>query len=215
MRPGCRAICGDCENTRREIFGRGQRPSRCKQIARERATYRRDDGRSSLGGPLRPQCGNLFGITEELASAIAHRLHARITHFEKAEIARRPTNNLEAYDLYLKANSISREAIFSNQIGQNLLQASTCWMKRLRVIRKFFEAYCDLAMINDELYFIGIDHTAQRLAIADKAVAAIVNLRPDAAGDALGFGDRTRIGDISITTVRSQRTNARRKRPAE
>ena len=45
---------------------------------------------------------------------------------------------------------------------------------------KFFAAYCDLVMINDELYFIGFDHTAHRLAMAEKAVAAVVKLRPDA-----------------------------------
>lgn len=124
---------------------------------------------------------DLFGITEELASAIAHRLHARITHFEKAQIARRPTNNLEAYNLYLKANSISRKALFSNQIKQNLLQAIDLLDEAVARDPKFFEAHCELAMINDELYFLGIDHTAQRLAIADKAVAAVVKLRPDVA----------------------------------
>ena len=46
-----------------------------------------------------------------------------ITTLEKAEIGQPPTTNLEAYDLYLKASSISREAIFSNQIGENLLQS--------------------------------------------------------------------------------------------
>ena len=101
--------------------------------------------------------------------------------WRKLRSARRPTDNLEAYDLYLKANSISREAIFSNQIGQNLLQAIHLLNEAVARDPKFFEAYCDLVMINDELYFIGIDHTAQRLAIADKAVAAVVQLRPDAA----------------------------------
>ena len=35
-------------------------------------------------------------------------------------------------------------------------------------------------MTNDELYFIGFDHTADRLAVAEKTVAAVVKLRPDA-----------------------------------
>ena len=75
---------------------------------------------------------------------------------KKLKSQRRPTNNLEAYDLYLKANSISREAIFSNQIGQNLLQAIHLLDEAVARDPKFFEAYCDLAMLNDELYFIGI-----------------------------------------------------------
>ncbi len=64
---------------------------------------------------------DFFGINSELAGAIAHQLRARVTKLEQAEIEQRPTTNLEAYDLYLKANTISREAIFSNQIGENLL----------------------------------------------------------------------------------------------
>ena len=69
------------------------------------------------------EVADFFGINSELASAIAHQLHARVTQSgDRPRSARRPTTNLEAYDLYLKANSISREAIFSNQIGQNLLQ---------------------------------------------------------------------------------------------
>ena len=122
----------------------------------------------------------LFGITSELASAIAHQLNAHITTLEKAEIGRPPTNNLEAYDLYLKASSISQEAIFSNQIGENLLQSIALLDQAVSRDPQFFAAHCDLAMINDELYFIGFDHTAHRLAIAEKAVAAVVKLRPDA-----------------------------------
>lgn len=159
---------------------------------------------------------DLFGITQGLASAIAYRLHARITHLEKAEIARRPTNDLEAYDLYLKANSISRVAIFSNEIGQNLLQGIHLLDEAVARDPKFFEAYCDLAMLNDEIYFIGIDHTAQRLAIADKAIAGVVKLRPDAAETHLalathaywGYFDYDKAGRELILAERGLPNNA-------
>ena len=157
--------------------------------------------------------GDLFGIAEELASAIAHRLHARITHLEKAEIARRPTNNLEAYDFYLKANSISREAIFSNQIGQNLLQAIQLLDEAVARDPKFFEAYCDLAMLHDELYFIGIDHTARRLTTADKAVAVIVKLRPDAAETHLALATHWYWGYFEYDKARKELTLAEKGLP--
>jgi len=123
---------------------------------------------------------NVFGINSELARAIAHQLNAHITTLENAEIGQPPTTNLEAYDLYLKASSISKEAIFSNQIGENLLQSIALLDEAVSRDPQFFAAYCDLAMINDELYFIGFDHTAHRLGVAEKAVAAIAKLRPDA-----------------------------------
>ena len=54
-------------------------------------------------------------------------------------------------------------------------------MKQFRVIHNFSRLTAVWPSINDELYFIGFDHTAQRLAIAEKAVDAVVKLRPDAA----------------------------------
>jgi serine/threonine protein kinase/Flp pilus assembly protein TadD len=156
---------------------------------------------------------DLFGITEQLASAIAHQLHARITHLEKTEIARRPTSDLEAYNLYLKASSISREAIFSNQIGQNLMQAIRLLGQAVARDPAFFDAYCDLAMINDELYFIGIDHTSQRLAIADKAVAALVKLRPDAAETHLALATHSYWGYLDYDNARQELMLAEKRLP--
>ena len=124
---------------------------------------------------------NFFAINGEVAGAIAHQLHAQMTSLERAEIERRPTTDLQAYDFYLKASGISREAIFSNQIGENLLQCIGLLDKAVARDPQFFDAYCNLAAINDELYFIGFDHTAQRLAIAEKAINAVAKLRPDAA----------------------------------
>ena len=44
----------------------------------------------------------------------------------------------------------------------------------------FFLAQCQLAYAHDHLYFLGIDHTPGRLALAEAAVNAAVRLRPDA-----------------------------------
>ena len=46
---------------------------------------------------------NLFAIQEEISVAIAHALHATLSPKERTRIASRPTDNTEAYDLYLRA----------------------------------------------------------------------------------------------------------------
>src|SRR5262249_13536302 len=46
--------------------------------------------------------------------------------------------------------------------------------------RSFFQAYCQLALAHDFLYFWGFDHTSARLALADAAVEAAFRLQPDA-----------------------------------
>ncbi len=158
---------------------------------------------------------SVFDINSELAGAIAYQLHVHVTSLERAEIQRRPTTNLEAYDLYLKANSINREAIFSNQIGQTLLRSIHFLDEAVARDPKFFEAYCNLAFVNDELYFIGFDHTAQRLAIAEKAVSAVAKLRPDAAETHLALGIHRYWGYLDYEGARKELAIAQKGLPNE
>ena len=44
----------------------------------------------------------------------------------------------------------------------------------------FFEAYCQLAVVHDQLYFFGFDHTPARLAAAEAAVEKAFRIRPNA-----------------------------------
>ena len=44
----------------------------------------------------------------------------------------------------------------------------------------FFQAYCQLAWVHDELYHLRLDHTPARLALAEAAIEAAFRLRPDA-----------------------------------
>src|SRR5437899_8819671 len=49
---------------------------------------------------------DVFAVEGEVASTIADQLKARLSDTEKQELARVPTNNPQAYDLYLKARYI-------------------------------------------------------------------------------------------------------------
>src|SRR5262249_40949548 len=44
----------------------------------------------------------------------------------------------------------------------------------------FLAAYCDLAIVHDQLYFFGYDHTPARLASAEAAVQEAFRIRPNA-----------------------------------
>ena len=43
----------------------------------------------------------------------------------------------------------------------------------------FFLAWCQLATVHDQLYFLGIDHTPARLALGEAAVQKALHLQPD------------------------------------
>src|SRR5205085_1574303 len=53
---------------------------------------------------------DVFAIQTEIAKAIADQLQARLSPKEKAAIEERPTNDLAAYDLYLRAKQLLSDA---------------------------------------------------------------------------------------------------------
>ena len=70
-----------------------------------------------------------------------------------------------------------------------------------------FEAYCLLGSIHGQLYILGLDHTAARLAMAEEAIARAFQLRPGAAEAHLAraevlyrghLGHRRRAGGLAI-----------------
>jgi serine/threonine protein kinase len=68
---------------------------------------------------------DIFGIQSEIAAAVAAKLSAQLSPEEREDIVQRPTEDLEAYDLYLQAkNSIAQFAFTLDQsTGNRLLSA--------------------------------------------------------------------------------------------
>ncbi len=125
---------------------------------------------------------NIFAIQSEIAQTVASRLSARLSPEERKDIEERPTNNLEAYDLYLQAKEllgpksvvtlwVSEKEAFSKAI--DLLEEAT------RKDRNFALAYCLIAEAHDYLYFDQVDRTPERRALGDAAVNEALRLRPD------------------------------------
>ena len=68
---------------------------------------------------------NLFDIQSEIAQAIATALKATLTDSELASVADVPTDNVEAYDLYLQARRFSlNQSINGNNTSIELLEES-------------------------------------------------------------------------------------------
>jgi TolB-like protein/DNA-binding winged helix-turn-helix (wHTH) protein/Tfp pilus assembly protein PilF len=123
---------------------------------------------------------DLFAIQSEIAKAIAAQLHAKISVAEKLSIERAPTGDLNAFDLYTRAKSLSSPAFFSIAGEKDLLEAIDLLNKAVSRDPTFFQAYCQLAWVHDVLYFLGYDRTSARLALAEAAIQAAFHLRPDA-----------------------------------
>ncbi len=118
---------------------------------------------------------DLFAIQSEIAQKVAERLNAKVTSAERLAIEEKPTNDLVAFELYSRANNI-----WGITWGrEDALQAIDLLNQAVARDPSFLEAYCKLAVIHDQLYFYGLDHTPARLALAEAAVEKAFRIRPN------------------------------------
>ena len=117
---------------------------------------------------------DLFAVQSEIAQKVADRLRAKISPAEKVAIERSPTTNLSAFDLYSRAKSLG---IIPEG---NLFHAADLLNQAVAHDPTFFQAYCQLAWVHDELYHLRMDRTPARLALAEAAIEAALRLHPDA-----------------------------------
>lgn len=123
---------------------------------------------------------DVFLIQSEIAKAIADQLQAKLSPSEKLAIERPPTSDVTAFDLYSRAKTLLLTTSFSAQSRQNLLQAADLLNQAVAHDPQFFLAYCQLAYTHGFLYFLGLDHTPERRALAEAAIQDALRLRPDA-----------------------------------
>jgi TolB-like protein/Tfp pilus assembly protein PilF len=126
------------------------------------------------------ELADVFAIETEVAQAIANELQAKLSTTEKASIETKPTQNLAAYDLYVRAVPLVDGAAFSSTQDRDLLQAVDLLNQALALDPAFLLAYCWLARAHDSIYFLKpIDHTPARLALAKSAIDSAFRLQPD------------------------------------
>ena len=123
---------------------------------------------------------DVFAIQSEIARTIADQLRAKLSPSEKVAIEERPTSDLNAFDLYTRAKTLLLSAAYSAQGKPKLLEAADLLDQAVARDPQFFLAYCQLVYTHDNLYFVGFDHTPERLALAEAALQNAVRLRPNA-----------------------------------
>jgi TolB-like protein len=122
---------------------------------------------------------DVFAIQSEIAMAIARQLQARLSPGEQNAIEQAPTDDITAFDLYTRANNLLLTT-FSSAAKARLLGAADLLNQAVARDPSFLQAYCQLAYAHDSLYFLGLDHTPARLALAEAAIQGAFRVRPDA-----------------------------------
>jgi TolB-like protein/Tfp pilus assembly protein PilF len=123
---------------------------------------------------------DVFAIQTDIVQQILARLQAAVSPKEKTAIDERPTKDLIAYGLYIRAKALVATISLNAQINEKLREAVSFLDQAVARDPDFFLAYCQLAAAHNYLYFFGLDHTPARLALADGALKTIIRLRPDA-----------------------------------
>ena len=124
---------------------------------------------------------DLFAIQSELAESIVAQLQAKLSPQQKADIEARPTQDLVAFELYLRAKQIVDSYLIADDVRAALLSALQSLEQAIKRDPDFVSAYCYIARANDLLYFFDLDPTPDRIRLADAAVKAALRLRPDSA----------------------------------
>jgi TolB-like protein/predicted Zn-dependent protease len=128
---------------------------------------------------------DVFAIQSEIAKTIADQLQAKLSPSEKNAIQRPPTTDVSAFDLYARAKVL----LHASSSGKaDYLQAVDLLTQAVARDPSFLDAYCQLALTHGWLYFLGVDHTSARLALAEAALQAASRLRPDAGETHLARG---------------------------
>ncbi|MDP9100052.1 MAG: FlgO family outer membrane protein [Verrucomicrobiota bacterium] len=123
--------------------------------------------------------GNVLVLENEIAKTIARRLRAEMSLSERAAIDEIPTTDAVAYDLYSQARELSRDVSDQNHSRKNLPEAVRLLNEAIARDPNFLLAYCDLARAHNNIYLQGIDHTPERLKLANAAIQEALALRPE------------------------------------
>jgi TolB-like protein/Tfp pilus assembly protein PilF len=121
---------------------------------------------------------DIFGIQAELSQEIAGALAAALSPQEKTLIQRRPTENLAAYELFLKGRDVLNRSPSGSPA--RLKEAEGYLQQAVDADPNFATAWGSLSQVHSLFVFWEIDHTPARLAKADAAIGNAVRLEPEA-----------------------------------
>src|SRR5437773_288762 len=158
---------------------------------------------------------DVFAIQTEIAQKIANQLHAKISAREKVAMEERPTRDLVAYDLYIRAAALIDQAAYApeQERWKDYFQAVELLDRAIARDPAFLLAYCRLAEAHDELYFQNGDHTPSRLELANAAINSAFRLKPDSAGAHLALARHLYHGYFDYDHARDELAIAARTLP--
>ena len=158
---------------------------------------------------------DVFAIQSEIAQQIVYQLKSKLSPQEKAAIQEKPTSDLTANDLYIRAKTLIATSVFSTPQAESLSEAVRLLNEAIERDPAFALAYYQLAHTHDLIYFTGTDHTPARLAMADGAIQSLTRLLPNSGEAHLALAKHLYWGYLDYDLARNELSVAQKSLPNE
>jgi serine/threonine-protein kinase len=133
------------------------------------------DGRELWGQQYNRKLADLFAVQEEIAKEISEKLRLKLSGAERQQLAKRPTENLKAFQYYMQGRSSAQR-----RTHEDLLTAISYYERAIEEDRNYALAYAGFADAYANLgaysYIVPIDGMRKTEKAAREAVALDENL---------------------------------------
>jgi serine/threonine protein kinase/tetratricopeptide (TPR) repeat protein len=128
---------------------------------------------------------DIFDVQSEIAEQVIEQLNVTLVAPERAAINVRPTDNLDAYNAFLRGKEYANRPSY---LRRNFDLALQMFMRAVELDPKFALAWAGIGLAHSNIYHHGYDRTDDRKAQAEQTVARAIELQPDAAEVRLARG---------------------------
>jgi DNA-binding SARP family transcriptional activator/TolB-like protein/Tfp pilus assembly protein PilF len=135
---------------------------------------RASDGAQVWSEPYQDEVTGVFEIQGRVAESVAQALKLRLTEGQQRTLTSRPTNNLEAYDYYLRAKALGAGTLDPAEI----YRAVGLYEHAVALDPQFAKAYASLASADLQVYWFRGDQSPRRLDSAKAAINRALALEP-------------------------------------
>ena len=121
---------------------------------------------------------DIFSVQSEIAEQVARMLDLTLLEPERRALTARPTEDLEAYDLYLKGRE-HEDRGWAYLDYEEFATAIRMFERATELDPGFALPYLRMSYIHSRMYFFGVDRTQERMAKSRTAVNKALELQPD------------------------------------
>ena len=136
----------------------------------------------------------VFRVQSDVAERVAQALDVTLLEPERLALAYRPTENIEAYQYYLRGMEYVYRGYY---VEDNLRLAIQMYEKAVTLDPGFALAYAQLSRIHLNMYWFYMDRSEERRAKAEDAVKKAFELSPDLSEVRLALGHYYYQGELN------------------